>query len=136
MLYAGYKDPKGYARLNVKIDGVFKNRGLHREMYISLVGEIPEGLVLDHLCRNRCCINVEHLEPVTNAINIDRGDRPGLYTSTCNRGHKLAVVGTYKYKDGRQKCKACNRENGKKWATINRDYKNKLQRESYAKNKA
>lgn len=46
----------------------------HRAMYELLVGPIPEGLVLDHLCRVRCCVNPKHLEPVTVRENTIRGE--------------------------------------------------------------
>lgn len=46
---------------------------VHRVVYEQLVGPIPEGLVIDHLCRNRSCCNPAHLEPVTTAENVRRG---------------------------------------------------------------
>ena len=49
------------------------NRGVHRIVYEQLVGPIPDGLVIDHLCRNRSCCNPAHLEPVTMAENVRRG---------------------------------------------------------------
>jgi len=45
----------------------------HRIVWRGLMGEIPEGLDLDHLCRNRACVNVAHLEPVTRSTNLKRG---------------------------------------------------------------
>ncbi len=49
------------------------NRGVHRIMYEQLVGPIPEGPVIDHLCRNPSCCTPAHLEPVTTAENVRRG---------------------------------------------------------------
>lgn len=48
----------------------------HRHAYEDLVGPIPEGLVIDHLCRNPSCVNPDHLEPVTQRENIRRGTSP------------------------------------------------------------
>jgi hypothetical protein len=48
----------------------------HRRAYERVHGPIPEGLVLDHLCRNRWCCNPEHLQPVSNMENILRGESP------------------------------------------------------------
>ena len=45
----------------------------HRFAYEQMVGPVPEGLQLDHLCRNRACVNPEHLEPVTGSVNVQRG---------------------------------------------------------------
>lgn len=51
----------------------------HRVAYEMLVGPIPAGLVLDHICRNPSCVNPAHLEPVTQAENLRRGaGRPGV----------------------------------------------------------
>lgn len=58
----------GYSK--VRIDG--KQKSAYRAMYEQLVGAIPEGLQIDHLCRNPACINPDHLEPVTGAVNTRR----------------------------------------------------------------
>lgn len=50
----------------------------HRAAYNLYVGPIPDGLVLDHLCRVRACVNPAHLEPVTNTENLRRGDHPNM----------------------------------------------------------
>lgn len=85
----------------------------HRLMYTAAKGDIPSGLTLDHLCRNRACGNPDHLEPVTSAVNTMRGNAQGAINAAkthCIRGHELAGDNLYVYTHkGRQKraCKTC-----------------------------
>jgi len=76
----------------------------HRVAYRLTVGEIPAGLVLDHLCRNRWCQNPTHLEPVTCKENIRRGK---LYRSHCSAGHELTEDNIQRTKDGYRVCLTC-----------------------------
>ena len=66
-----------------KLYGVMKIKGkramAHRVAYELYVGEIPEGLIIDHLCRQPCCVNPDHLEPVTPSENILRGNGPEVW---------------------------------------------------------
>lgn len=82
----------------------------HRYAWTLLRGPIPDGMELDHLCRNRGCVNPDHLEPVTHTENILRGDSPQAINSRkthCIRGHEFTEANTYTYK-GRH-CRTCQR---------------------------
>jgi hypothetical protein len=81
------------------------SRGAHRVAYEHFVGPVPEGLVLDHLCRVRHCVNPEHLEPVTQRENQRRGIC-GVLTTHCKRGHEFTPENTYRHK-GSRKCRRC-----------------------------
>ena len=110
MLWTGSLSSNGYARVVVKRNGKWTSSQLHRELYYVEKGDIPDGYVLDHLCRNRNCINTDHLEPVTNKENLRRGDRPKPYTDYCNHGHLLSEVGIYVFKRNSRVCKGCVKE--------------------------
>ena len=98
--WQAYKTKQGYGQfgLNGKIQRA------HRVAYELVVGTIPNGLTIDHLCRNTGCVNPFHLEPVTLAENIRRGNRYNVKTH-CKRGHER-TTGNLKGSN----CKTCTRE--------------------------
>lgn len=98
-IWTGARNQKGY--------GVFWNGErtypAHRFAYEEQHGPIPDGLVPDHLCRNRACTRPSHIEVVTNCVNILRGVGTAAMHARqthCLRGHRL---------DGSRRCKACDR---------------------------
>jgi len=104
----------------------------HCVAYELLVGQIPEGLTLDHTCRNRICCNPKHLEPVTEKVNILRGTSPSAENARkthCPRGHPYNESNTYVHKDGRRDCIICVRENVRKWRAEHREHYNEQARE-------
>lgn len=73
-IWTGNKDDKGYGRCwDVRPGAPSKQRKAHQISYNLLIGEVPDGMELDHLCRTRSCVNPYHLEPVTHAVNMTRG---------------------------------------------------------------
>lgn len=107
-VFTGAKDPAGYGRIG--LGGRGTGTGLtHRVTYEHHHGAVPEGLDLDHLCRNRACCNPEHLEPVTRLVNVNRGLRGKGYGGThCKRGHEYTPENTGHTKTQRY-CRTCHR---------------------------
>ena len=86
-------------------------RAAHRVIYEEMIGPVPAGLHLDHLCRVRACVNPAHLEPVTPRVNAERSEAPSMVLARmneCSRGHSL--LDAYVKKNGSRNCRACNRE--------------------------
>ena len=92
--WIGKLNDKGYGviRKNKSVDPKQLMNLTHRVVYEALVGDIPIGLEIDHVCRNRKCCNPKHLEPVTRRENILRGEAPAAVNARkthCNNGHPL-----------------------------------------------
>jgi hypothetical protein len=108
--WLAYRDRDGYGRFSwQQEDGKIVSHGAHRLAYTLRIGVIPEGLTLDHLCRNRGCVNPAHLEPVTRRENILRGTGPAALAARkteCKRGHPFDEKNTGHERKGRY-CKTC-----------------------------
>lgn len=93
-VWTGAKFVSGYGMMVVN----YKYLRAHRWAYEYFVGPIPNGLELDHLCRNKLCVNPDHLEAVTHKVNMERsvhpmGPRPKP-VSSCKRGHEFNAENT------------------------------------------
>jgi len=90
---------------------------VHRFVYEKLVGPIPKGRVLDHLCKKKDCCNPRHLEPVTARENVIRGDgRAGVNfkRTRCIHGHEFTKENT-RIVQGKRRCITCARKRSRDW---------------------
>jgi hypothetical protein len=106
LVWTGSLYKSGYGKLSTGHRGQCY---AHRYAWSRVQGPIPDGLVLDHLCRNRRCCNVAHLELVTNAENIRRGRNLQSKKDYCKRGHPLHGDNVRVEKTGRRTCRTCER---------------------------
>lgn len=101
------------AALNDDGYGVFDDWLAHRWYYDYLTSNLPDYLVLDHLCRNRSCVNYDHLELVTAQVNMSRGIGLAAINAAkthCINGHPFDLFNTYLRPDGDRDCRQCGSE--------------------------
>lgn len=109
------KDKDGYGVMWIGAKPDRKIMFAHRVSYAEMVGEIPNGLQLDHLCRNRSCVNPEHLEPVTSAENTKRGLISRGNENFCQNGHQRTAENTRINPSGYKACRPCHAANMRRY---------------------
>lgn len=104
--WRGSTGPTGYGEF--RYEG--QSRPAHVVSYILLVGPVPTGMELDHLCRVRSCIRPDHLEPVDHHANLLRGDTIAAQNAAkthCPHGHEYTAANTYVSPKGSRHCRSC-----------------------------
>lgn len=117
MLWTGYIDPDGYGRFSPRRREPLR---AHVIAYELEHGPTSGGLVIDHLCRVRHCVNPGHLEAVTIGENVLRGVGPiarNARVTHCPAGHRYEGDNVYLYKGKYRRCRACNRLRNRKAPT-------------------
>jgi hypothetical protein len=117
--------PGGYGKFGVGTRVTQKTWSAHRFAYESLVGSIPDGYHLDHLCRNTRCVNPDHLDPVPAQVNNIRSfslSAQRARQTHCHKGHEFSDENTYVDSRGRRTCIAC----AKDWRRTNRKSRAKV----------
>ncbi|GAA3032793.1 hypothetical protein GCM10020000_07280 [Streptomyces olivoverticillatus] len=102
----------GYGQFSHRVNGKDQSVRAHRHSYTVLVGPIPVGLHIDHLCRTRHCVNPAHLEPVTQGEN---NRRAGQARTHCMHGHPITKASTYTDPRGRRQCQPCRAARNRKY---------------------
>lgn len=124
-IYAGTKDKNGYGYLSVYLEGKSKTLRAHRASYESFVDSIPDGLVIDHLCRVTSCINPDHLEPVTSVVNTLRGmgfAGKNVRKKECPNGHPYDDDNAVRFGiKSYRRCRACENERHKAYYAANKE---------------
>lgn len=110
-VFKGHKDKKGYG--HVLLNG--NSYGVHRYVWEQQIGPIPEGMVIDHQCRNSSCCNVKHLRVVTHQINstenvVGIAWQLEAAKTHCKWGHPFNEENTHITKQGKRHCRVCDRE--------------------------
>jgi len=121
-----FSNHHGYAKISTgQVDRRPKPKLAHVASYELLVGPVPGGRQLDHLCRNKMCINPDHLEPVTPRENVLRGETivaANVQKTHCHQGHPLSGANLYvaAADPSRRHCRACRAERTRQYVVRKR----------------
>jgi hypothetical protein len=92
-IWQGFRNAHGYGHFSFRVRrGEYANKQAHLWRWELANGPVPDGLVIDHLCRNPSCVNPDHLEPVTHAENVRRGRSTKITMADAARIRELATT--------------------------------------------
>lgn len=120
-LWTDYVDPHGYGRFN---EARVRYWRVHRYAWHHLVGPIGDGLVLDHMCKVKICLNPDHLRPVTQTENTMAGESfsaKNARKTHCKNGHELTPDNIYKNGKNGRRCKICQKADAKRYRQRQRE---------------
>lgn len=138
-LWKGVLVRKGYGAASIKRDGGWRTERAHRLVWERLRGPIPEGLVIDHMCRVRCCVNPDHLRAVTprqnaleNSVTITALNAAKRCCPSCGGEYRTRESGKVRWRV----CVACQRAGKDRWRANNVARRNATRRAAYARARA
>ena len=108
-MWTAYKDPCGYGRF----EAAGRSKAAHRVAYELMIGPIPDGLCIDHICRTRGCVNPDHLRAVTakeNNLSSTNFAALNAAKTHCDNGHPFTDENVYRFRGSRH-CRKCNSKN-------------------------
>lgn len=118
VVWTAAKDFNGYGKVALDGRAVY----VHRAAWVAAHGrDVPEGLTIDHLCRNRACVRPDHLEAVTHKVNVLRGETVPARRKAqthCLRGHELAGDNVKISARGERICLACRLAKGRRKSAL------------------
>lgn len=133
-IWIGATTIAGYGIINIKK----KILSAHRVSYFLNKGDIPDGLVIDHICDNKFCINPDHLQPKTQLDNLLRSNSASMVNlrkTHCNKGHEFTESNTIINKNGSRDCKICVKAKKKRHYNNRREHILSVKKKYWEKNK-
>jgi hypothetical protein len=118
IVWSASKFKGGYGQFKARCGDRLKNYLSHRWIWEQTNGTIPEGMKLDHICKNRACVNTFHLRVVTQRQNVlensDSLQAINHIKTHCDKGHEFTLENTHYFRNGTSRyCRTCKRDSSR-----------------------